>query len=100
QAGATLYFLRPYFDNNTALTVTSGLGTPAPAETVHDFRWDYDPAFAAWLGWTGPVGLGLRGRFFRFDETSQPATASLQPAQAVGTTIAVPAGLANLPGGN
>jgi hypothetical protein len=100
QGGATFYYLRPYFSNNVAYTLTSGLTTPDPSQSLHEFHWHFDPAVAAWIGWTSPSGLGARTRYFHYDESSSELTTSLTPAMAATTQITPPAGLANLPGSN
>jgi len=92
-AGASLYVLRPHINNNTAFTITTGIGTPSPVVSSTDFDWNYQIAPAAWLGWTGPNGVGFRGRYFHFDHNSDGAVASLDSTTAVTATIQPPAGL-------
>jgi hypothetical protein len=92
-AGASLYFLRSHINNNTVFTTTTGIGTPTPVVTSTDFDWNYHIAPAGWLGWSGPNGVGLRGRYFHFDHNSEGARISLDPATAVTATIQPPAGL-------
>src|SRR5262249_35089245 len=100
QAGACFYLLRPYFNNNPAFTVTTGLGTPAPDQTTNRMDWSYEPAFDVGLGWTGASGLGVRGRYFHFDQSSQELATSLSATAAATSAINAPTGLTNLPGGD
>jgi hypothetical protein len=92
-AGATAYFLRPYFDNSPAFIRTTGIGTPAPVEESPEFEWDYNVSPAFWLAWTSASGWGIRGRYFHFDESANTLGATLTPAEAATTTIRPPAGL-------
>jgi len=94
--GASLYLLKPYFSNsNTAYITNTGFGGTSPTQTTTDFSWDYSASPAIWLGWTSENGLGIRGRFFYFNQNSQTATTSLTANQAFngGVTIDGPNGL-------
>lgn len=73
-AGASLYILQPSFGNNPAYTTTVNPGAANQAEQTTSMNWAFAPAQAYWLGWSGPGGLGLRGRYFNFEESSQTLT--------------------------
>jgi hypothetical protein len=96
--GVALYFLRPSISNNTAFITTGGIGSPRPIVASQDFDWDYHIAPAAWLGWSGPAGVGVRARYFHFDHDSEATRAALTAGGAVSGTITAPAGLSPLLG--
>ena len=96
--GGTVYFLRPYINNNTAFTVTTGIGTANPVSTSEDFDWNFHVAPAAWLGWSSQCGVGFRARYFNFDQDSEGRSGALDAAAAAGTGISPPAGLSPLLG--
>src|SRR5581483_8477385 len=98
-AGATLYFLKPYFQNNVAFSTTTGIGTASPTQTNTDFDWNLGLAPAFWLGWASSSGLGVRGRYFNFDHSSGTQVAGLAPGLAASTTIDPAPGLNPQPGG-
>jgi hypothetical protein len=91
--GASLYFIRPYINNNTALVTTTGVGTAAPQQASEEFDWNYHIAPAAWLGWTSQCGAGFRTRFFGFDQNSESVTETLGAGSAATSGITPPAGL-------
>jgi hypothetical protein len=96
-AGAGAYIIKPYFQNNPAFfarttTISSG-GTTFSQETStcqHDFCWGLDAAPMVWLGYVSECGLGVRARWWLFDQRS--ATSAVSDPN---TTIlsASPAGL-------
>lgn len=92
-AGAAVYILSPYFGGDPAFITTTGIGTSSPTQTTTDFSWNYNATPAFWLGWLNPSGLGARGHYFFFDQTSRTATASLNASQAASASIAPPANL-------
>lgn len=96
--GATLYFLRPYINNNPAFSFTSGIGTANPVTDTQDFDWNFQVAPAAWLGWSSKCGVGGRARYFIFDGDSEGKTGALDAAGAATSVIAPPAGLSPLVG--
>src|SRR5947208_2413823 len=96
--GASLYFLKPYINNNTAFVTATGIGTATPTTTSSDFDWSYHVAPAVWLGYTSDCGLGVRGRYFIFDESSSGASGSLTALEAATTSITPPAGLSPVVG--
>src|SRR5215470_9498342 len=49
--GASLYLLRPYFQNNTAFSTTSGVGTNAALVTTQTFDWNFSTSPAFWAGY-------------------------------------------------
>jgi hypothetical protein len=98
-AGASLYFLRPYYTNDPAFVTTTGIGTATPVVSSEDFDWNFHVAPAAWLGWTSECGVGFRGRFFHFEHDSEDVSTSLDAtAAAAGVTITPPLGLSPLLG--
>lgn len=87
-AGGSLYLLKPYIQNNTAFTVTSanavvdGITTTSSSGTIsRDFGSDLTPAFAFWLGATGPSGVGGRARYFHFDHSPSTLPLSLSSGE-------------------
>ena len=96
-AGAGAYIIKPYFQDNPAFfarrtTISSG-GTTFSMETStcqHDFCWGLDAAPIIWLGYVSECGLGVRARWWLFDQRS--ATSAVSDAN---TTIlsASPGGL-------
>ncbi len=90
--GAALYYLKPYLQNNTAYVTTIAPGTPTSVVTQSSFPWQYEPAAAFWLGYSLPGGLGVRARYFYFDQTSSSIdlTNTTTPAPATQTTINPP----------
>lgn len=73
QAGGTFYFLKPFMQNNTAYVTTTNPGLANSLVTNTPFEWNLQPAFAGWLGWTWGSGLGIRARYFQFDDASESA---------------------------
>src|SRR5712692_2819812 len=66
-AGAGVYIMKPYFQNNPAFftrttTIAGGLGTFSfeTSMTQHDFCWGLDAAPVVWLGYVSECGLGVR----------------------------------------
>jgi hypothetical protein len=92
-AGAGFYYLRPYISNNPAFVTNTGIGTPRPTSSTTDFDWSYKPAAAFWLGYALESGLGLRARFFYFDQASSTSSTSLTAFGAATTTITAAPGL-------
>lgn len=91
-AGGTFYFVRPYLHNNTAFVTTFNLGQPNAQAVSESFHWDFQPAFAGWIGWTSASGLGIRARYFDFSESSETAslTNGITPPPQTQTTINAP----------
>ncbi len=98
--GASIYVLRPYVSNNVAYTTTTGLGTAAPATNTTNFNWNTEPAYALWAGYNFADGLGVRGRWFHLDASSDNLNASNGPG-ATTTGISASSDLPKLalPGG-
>ncbi len=97
-AGGTVYFLRPYINNNTAFVTSTGIGTATPSTTSQEFEWNWHLATGAWLGWSSSCGLGFRARHFYFDNDSKTADGTLTVAEAGATTITPPTGLSPVVG--
>lgn len=90
--GASIYYLKPYAEGNTAYQVTTitsgvtgGTSTAVGQTTNQNFNWDMQPAAAFWLGATTKSGLGIQTRFFFMGGSSQDAQISLTPGQAFST---------------
>jgi hypothetical protein len=96
--GASLFLLRPYFQNNTAYSTVSGVGTNAALVATQSFDWDFSASPAIWAGYEAENGLGFRGRAFYFDQSSQNSQTSLTAAEAAKGFILPPADLLRLPG--
>jgi hypothetical protein len=92
--GASFYFLRPYLQNNTSFVTTFNPGQPNSQVISESFGWDFQPAFAGWIGWTSASGLGVRARYFEFSDSSETASLSngITPAPQTQTTINPPLG--------
>jgi hypothetical protein len=96
-AGVGLYIMKPFFQNNPAFftqttSSTSAIGTFSSTINTnqHDFDWGLNAAPVIWLGYTSDCGLGVRARWWLFDQKS--ATSAVSDPN---TTIfsAFPAGL-------
>jgi hypothetical protein len=97
-AGATEYYLKPYFQDNVAFNVTRGIGTTASSVTAQAFDWGVKSSAAFWVGYELESGLGVRGRYFNLSGSSRNLTTSLDLTQAATGFIAPPAALLRLPG--
>lgn len=97
-AGGSFYLLRPFVNNNAAFVTTTGIGAATTTVNSEDFNWNYQPAFAGWLGWTSDCGVGFRGRYFQFDHDSETINGTLSAGGAATTTITPPQGLSPLVG--
>ena len=93
-AGGSFYFLKPYFQNNTATVTTINPGQPNSQVINDSFNWNFQPTFAGWIGWTSSSGLGIRARYFQFDASSNTSslTNGATPAPQTQTTINPPLG--------
>lgn len=80
EAGVTGYILKPYFQNNPALSTTTisidAAFNVTQNRVTANHEWDYNPAYAVWLGWTSECGLGIRARYFTFDQSADPINLS------------------------
>jgi hypothetical protein len=73
--GAGVYFLAPFLAGAQAFTVKTTSSSPNPGSSSsttlsseHDFDPDMQVSPLIWLGYVGPSGLGIRGRWWHFDE--------------------------------
>jgi len=84
-AGFEFVFLKPHYNNNTALLHDDPGGASAattPSEAFDlginvasvPFDSDYELSPRLWLGYTGEEGLGLRGRYWQFEHSDDPVT--------------------------
>jgi hypothetical protein len=98
-AGVSLGFLRPNYPGNFAFISTVDPNGVAPRVTANDFHWDYVVAPTFWLGWESECGLGVRGRWFMFEERPDTLFTTLTSARAntFGDTINPPGSLTGLP---
>jgi Legionella pneumophila major outer membrane protein precursor/BON domain len=96
-AGASVYVLRPFLDNNVAFTTTTGLGTASPSTNSTTFSWNAEPAYAIWAGYDFADGFGIRARWFHLDASSDTMTASNGPGLTT-TGIRPSPNLPTLPG--
>jgi hypothetical protein len=72
-AGAGLYWIHPNFTNNPAygeVRSRTVSGVPASVLSVQDFRYGMDFAPEVWLGYVTTSGLGVRVRWWQFDQGS------------------------------
>jgi hypothetical protein len=88
--GTAFYLLKPFFQNNTAFVTTTRPGTPSSVVENEPFHWDYNPTAAFWLGWSLPCGLGVRSRYFFFDQGSITTNVSNTTTAPPQTTINPP----------
>ncbi len=96
-AGASIYALRPFYENNTAYAKTTGLGGPTPQTTSTNFGWNMEPAYAIWAGYTWAEGFGLRARWFHLDASSNTMNTTLGSPGATTTNITASPNLPALP---
>jgi Legionella pneumophila major outer membrane protein precursor len=87
-AGGEFYYLKAFLPANTAYVTVTNPGQPNSSSTNTPFQWDFQPAFAGWIGYTLDCGFGVRGRYFQFDASAEQAlvtngtTPSTTPANA------------------
>src|SRR5581483_3773112 len=86
RTGASLYVLRPYYENNPAYTATTLITPPPPGiEQMPTTRSvNFDPRFSVsplvWFGLTFyDAGVGLRGRYFAYQQGSEDVGAINAP---------------------
>jgi len=80
-AGAGLYIVKPYFQNNPAFTsqsFISGNGAFFIPSQQHDFDWGLNAAPVAWLGYASDCGWGLRAHWWLFDQKSSTSAVNDQ----------------------
>lgn len=81
-AGAGFYILRPFFNNNAAYTTTyttliPGVGvanTTTTNTTQQNFQDNYTFAPLVWLGYVSRSGLGVRARYWYYQNTATTTT--------------------------
>jgi hypothetical protein len=85
--GAGAYLIKPFFQNNPAFSTKVVQYTEwsppvsvmmpsfwVPSSVIrqeHDFCWDLNAAPLVWLGYVTDSGLGVRARWWRFDQSVQ-----------------------------
>lgn len=82
-AGASVLVLQPFASNDQAFVRLSGAGGPNPVSSAREFDWNLKPALNAWIGWTDPDGVGMRARYFYFDNNSQTANGTNTGADSI-----------------
>jgi hypothetical protein len=80
-AGAGLYIVKPYFENNPAFTSArgnfiNGNGAVTSTNDQQDFDWGLNPAPVAWLGYVSDCGWGFRAHWWLFDQRSSASDVS------------------------
>ena len=100
--GATLSYLRPHYPANIAFFASVDPNGVAPRVTANEFEWDWEMANTYWLGWTHGCGLGVRGRYFTFEQhpNTQFAFLTATRANVFGDRFVPPTTIANLPNNN
>jgi hypothetical protein len=99
--GAGVYIVKPFLQNNAAfitqtITSTNGQGTFSFGSlNQHDFSWGLDAAPVVWLGYAFENGLGVRARWWLFDQRNATAPVSdssttIISASSAGLSIATP----------
>lgn len=94
-AEASIYGLRPGFTANPAYTIyqanTSLPRVVTAGNSTVQQDWDVRPAFAVSVGWAGSGDLGVRSRYFQFDQrSSQLSAGETQADVTLGTAITPP----------
>lgn len=76
-AGAGVYIVKPFFQNNPAVFArttneTFGVDTTSSVTSVtqYDFCWDLNVTPVVWLGYVSECGWGVRTRWWLFDQES------------------------------
>ena len=101
-AGAGVYIIRPYFQNNpayfTETFASAGVSVFTFETAQHDFSWGLNAAPVVWLGYVSECGLGVRARWWLFDQRS--ATSAMSDPNTIvfsaapgGLSIETPTGL-------
>ena len=67
--GIGLYILKPHWTTNPAFATANTSGG-ATIDSQTDFRYSYYATPLAWFGYVGESGLGVRTRFWLFDQSS------------------------------
>src|SRR5262249_49322486 len=93
--GGDILFLKPHWENNTAVSVLTGPGINASYSNL-DFDYDFETAYSVWAGYRGGSGFGVRGRYFEFSHDSS-LTFTTGPNQIA--SAAAPLALATIFGG-
>jgi Legionella pneumophila major outer membrane protein precursor len=101
QAGAGFYLLKPYFSGNAAFTFKSttsstaipGSSTSQSLSGEQDFDYGASVSPLLWLGYTGANGLGVRLRWWHFDQGTGLATDNSDTTGATVVTSASPRGI-------
>jgi hypothetical protein len=70
-AGGALIFAKPHFKEAFQIAATN---TGTGQQTLIPFSYDYDPTPEMWLGYDLPGGLGIRGRYWQFDQSAAEIT--------------------------
>ena len=87
-AGFAAVFAKPHFKEAFQATTVDGSGSL----TMVPFSYDYDMTPRAWFGCTGPSGLGVRTRYWQYDQSADPFQSSpFTAAQAHAVSIIFPA---------
>ena len=92
--GASLYVIKPFFAGNTAYTTGTDANHLNASQQDTAFSWDYAASPAFWLEVVSPSGLGVRARYFHFDQTSTSLQTGMTPDQVNVVFIAPPPPLA------
>lgn len=66
--GGGVYILYPHWESNPAYAISTGTGVLRQHQEDFSFHTEFAPY--AFISYVGPTGLGLRSRFWRFDQTS------------------------------
>lgn len=68
--GAGVYVIKPHWTTNPAFATTVAGGGGVNVDTQTDFNYSYSAAPLVWFGYVGENGLGLRTRFWLFDQSA------------------------------
>jgi hypothetical protein len=95
--GAEVLYLKPHFGSNPAFLTHIDNGF-IDDHFQTDFSYDYNAAPRAWIGFQRPGKVGVRGRYFDFDDRSNSPSAADAQGPGAGTAnfvvqTAAPGGL-------
>jgi hypothetical protein len=80
-AGFDVSFTKPQLKESfQAIEIDLLTGT----QSLLGFSYDYDPAYRAWLGYEGPEGVGIRGRYWQYDHGGNTLSLVSDPFTIVG----------------
>ena len=92
-AGGGFYYIRTFFQTNPAFSTTLSPDATLTTGSQTDFHWDYQFAPRIWLGYVGNCGLGIRSRYWQFDQSTAQSLVNADTSGVTNITTAAPLGL-------